>query len=141
MFLFSKFAVRLATAAKGHSIHKIVNWWQMCRQICSVTMDKQPKFRGTSEAPIQIDEPFFSGSRKYNRGRLEKGDKRRKCARKGDNDEDEFEEWGSMHDSAIYNDDSEAWLWVIGIYQSKEYVRFFRVQNRTQETVKVVLNK
>ena len=46
-----------------------------------------------------------------------------------------------MHDSAIYNDDSEAWLWVIGIYQSKEYVRFIRVQNRTQETVKVVLNK
>ena len=46
-----------------------------------------------------------------------------------------------MHDGAIYIDDSEAWLWVIGIYQSKEHVQFIRVQNRTQETLKLVLNK
>ena len=142
LFLFSQSTVRDAAAATGHSLHTIVNWWKMCRLICTLTMDKQPKFRGTSDAPIQIDESFFSGRRKYNSGRLQKGDKRRKCAQKEDgNDEDEFEEWVSMHDGTIYNDDSEAWLWVIGMYQSKEHVRSIRVQNRTQETVKLVLNK
>ena len=48
---------------------------------------------------------------------------------------------GSMHNGYIYNNDSEEWLWVIRIYQSTEYVRFTRVQNRTQEMVKLVLNK
>ena len=111
LFLFSQSTVRLATAATGHSSHTIGNWWQMCRQICSATMDKQQKFCGTSDAPIQIDESYFSGRRKYNRGRLQKGDKRRKHEEKeDDNDEDEFEDWGSMHDGAIYNDDSEEWL-------------------------------
>ena len=32
-------------------------------------------------------------------------------------------------------------FWVIGIHQSKKHVRFIRVQNRSQETVKLVLNK
>ena len=42
---------------------------------------------------------------------------REKCAQKEDDkDEDEFEDWGSMHDRAIYNDESEAWLWATGIY-------------------------
>ena len=69
-------------------------------------MDKQPKFRVTSGARIKIDELYFSGRRKYNRGRFQKGDKRRKPAQKDDDDDDdEFEEWGSMGDGALYNYD------------------------------------
>ena len=99
-------------------------------------MDKQPKFRVTSDETIRTDESIFSGRYKYNRHRLQKGDKRRKKAQtEDDNDEDEFEEWGCLQDGAIYSDDSEAWLSFIGMYQSRECVRFIRVQNRTEETV------
>ena len=63
----------------------------MSRQICSVTMGKQPKLRKTSDAPIQLDESLFSSRLKYNMSQHQKGDKRRKPPQKeDDNIDDKF---------------------------------------------------
>ena len=43
-----------------------------------------------------------------------------------------------LHDGAVFNEDGKDWVWVVGIYQSKERVSFIRVQNRAQETLRVV---
>ena len=45
------------------------------------------------------------------------------------------------HDGPVYNEDVDSWLWVVGLHVSNEKVRFVLVQNRTQETIKCVLDK
>ncbi len=65
-----------------------------------------------------------------------------------DIENDELEGWtdykkliDSIHDGAILNEDVSEWLWMVGIYLSKNRVRFVRLQDRTQHTVKIVMNK
>ncbi len=48
----------------------------------------EPKYEGTRDNPIQIDEPYLSGKRKYNRRRILSGD------RDSDNDDDAVNDWG-----------------------------------------------
>ena len=47
----------------------------MRRDVCSLAISKQPKLLGTVSIPIQINESYFSGKRKYNRGRVLSFDK------------------------------------------------------------------
>ncbi len=51
--------------------------------VCTGILDLQSKFVGTYQQPVQIDESYFSGRRKYGRGRVLHGEKLRK---KGDVD-------------------------------------------------------
>ena len=88
LWLFTKATMRDAAQASGHNYHTIVRWWEMCRLVCTGILDSEPKFVGTDSRPVQIDESYFAGRRKYNRGRLRHGD----SSRNGD-DDDELEEW------------------------------------------------
>ncbi len=133
-----KGTIRDAAQISGHSTHTIVNWWMMCRMVCTGILDIQPKFVGTDHQPVQIDESFFSGRRKYGRGRVLHGDK----SRKNDDDDGELEEWGAhRHYGAVNDEDASDWLSVVRIYSSNEIVRFLRVQNRKQETLRFVIEK
>ena len=92
---------------------------------------------GTTSHPLRVDESYFSGRRKYGRGRLANGDK---ICRKNGKD-DELEDWKIMpHDGAVFNNDADDWVLVVGIYESREKVRFIRVQNRTQKTLRFFEN-
>ena len=71
---------------------------------------------GTDDTPIQINESYFQGRRKYNRGRLQLGDKKKNESNASNSrGEDNREEKGP---------------WVFGLYESISSVRFYVDQNR-----------
>lgn len=43
-------------------------------EVFTISIENEPQYEGTEDQPIQIDKPVFSGTRKYNRGLLRKGD-------------------------------------------------------------------
>ena len=136
MFVLAPTTIRQAANYLNHSTKTIMQWWHLCRDVCTSTLDRQPLFMGTPNSPIQIDESFFSGRRKYNRGRLQIGDTTHRST------DFELEGWHeNQHEGAIFNEDVAAWLWVVGIYESRTRLRFIRVQDRTQRTLKLVINK
>lgn len=53
----------------------IYTWFKKIRNVCQLNLMNAPAMGGP-EWQIQIDESLFQGRRKYNRGRLRKGDKR-----------------------------------------------------------------
>ena len=68
----------LTDAAAAANVTKTtsIKWYSTCRQLCSAVESTLPKMTRNPDKPIQIDESYFSGRRKYNRGRLNKGDKK-----------------------------------------------------------------
>lgn len=93
----------------GHSRATLVDWLALCREVCAKAMEMQPKMRGDRETPVQVDESYHQGRRKYKRGRLLAGDK------KGMK-----EEFGP---------------WVVGLYSHAYDVRFELVPNRSSNTL------
>lgn len=59
LLLHTQCAIRQAAKATQHSTATIVRWWHTCRSVCSMAMDLEPKFEGTPEKPIQVNESFF----------------------------------------------------------------------------------
>ena len=60
----------------------------------------------------------------------------------------ELEDWDSAakrdtyyYDGPVFDQDVKDWLWVVGMYKSYEIVRFVRVKDRTEKTLKYVLDK
>ena len=127
---------------QGHGL----SWWRKCRFISTFLLNKQPKFVGTEQHPIEFDESYCSVRRKYNRGRLLNRDKF--------TDDDvgdemsELEDWDSAgkrsiyyYDGEVFNQDVKDWLWVVGMYNSYKNARSVRVKNRTERTFKYFLDK
>eukprot|EP00171_Calliarthron_tuberculosum_P022256 IDg22256t1 len=108
----------------GRSLGCIVDWYNLCREVCSKRMENEPRLIGTPGHPVQIDESYFSGRRKYNRGRLLSGNQVDVIVEDGNSDEDvldwndvapENEEDEAQEDSSI---DCKDWKWVFGLYSS-----------------------
>ena len=104
----------------GHSLETIVDWTAQCRQVCSLALKVLPKLSGTYGKPFQIDESYFSGRRKYGRGRLLQGDR-----------------------SNTYSNDGKRTNgpWVVGFYIDDSNVRFAEVPNRNGETLMQIIKK
>ena len=64
-----------AANAAGVSKSTAYFWFERCRQMCSTTQTPLPKMEGTADEPIQVDDSYFAGHRKYNRRIMAKGDK------------------------------------------------------------------
>ncbi len=64
-----------AAKAAGVSKNSVVKWYSACRQVGSLAEFMLHKILGTHNEPIQIDESYFAGRRKYSCGRLCKSDK------------------------------------------------------------------
>ena len=143
MWTYGRYTIREAALVSNHSQTSIVKYWVICRKVCTLIMDAQPKYVGTAEQPVQVDESFFHGRRKYGRGRLQSGDRK-----KNESDDFEFEDWASVaasgvhiYDGPKFQEDVDSWEWVVGTSESKHKVRFIRVQERDQYTLKAVLEK
>ncbi len=57
----------------GHSSSTVIDWLNLMREVCTHSVEAEPKMVGTAENPVQIDESYFSGRRKYGKGRLMRG--------------------------------------------------------------------
>jgi len=140
MFLYSRMTIAEASYATNHSTSTVTFYYKRFRKICTLSMNAEPKMYGTKENPVQVDESFFSGQRKYNKGRLLAGNKKKKYP---DDDNDDLPADWNEDDPKHYNfgKDDPRWCWVVGIYSSKTCVRFIRVRNRAGATIVPLIEK
>lgn len=108
----------------------------LCRDVYSKVLQRRSKYVGTFIAAVQIDEAYFSGWRKYNRGRLCKGDFKPKGEKQaqvevGVGNICKYVKLGNKRDFG----NRVIGPWLFGIYWSKNCVRFFVVPDRKQTTL------
>jgi hypothetical protein len=72
-FFLCETPIKYAETITGRSHSTLVDWYSMCREVCTKVIEKKGQMLGTAKEPIQIDEARFAGKRKYNRGRLLQG--------------------------------------------------------------------
>ena len=153
LWCYSGMTIAQAAKAAGVAKQTLCNWYAKCRHICSISELTIPKMKGTQTEPIQVDESYFSGRRKYNRGRLAKGDKRSSreyIARTMM--EIELSGWGDVEPCTDAVDEVEVrnyrtnygnqvvGPWVVGLYKSAKEVRFHIVPDRTAATLRSVVS-
>ena len=74
-FFLCETPIKYAETITGLSHSTLVDWYNMCREVCMKVIENKGQMLGTGEEPIQIDEARFARKRKYNRGRLLKGNR------------------------------------------------------------------
>jgi hypothetical protein len=72
-FFLCETPIKYAETITGRSHSTLVDWYNVCREVCTKVIEKKGQMLGTAEEQIQIDEVRFAGKRKYNRGRLLQG--------------------------------------------------------------------
>ncbi|XP_068232212.1 uncharacterized protein [Palaemon carinicauda] len=72
-FFVCETPIKYAEVITGRSHSTLVDWYNMCREVCTKIVQQKGQMVGTTTEPIQIDEARFAGRRKYNRGRLLQG--------------------------------------------------------------------
>ena len=112
----------------GRSKQTIVDWFNMCREVCSSIMEKRPQMIGTEDNPVQIDESYFSGKRKNNTGCLLQGNlpaERDRTISVANN---------RNHGNRVSGP------WVFGLYQGNN-CRYFWVERRDADTLIPLIEK
>eukprot|EP00102_Acyrthosiphon_pisum_P021188 XP_016658398.1 PREDICTED: uncharacterized protein LOC107883251 [Acyrthosiphon pisum] len=120
----------------GRSKNTIVDWYNLCRDIPVYCFSKREKMGGTG-CTVQIDESLFQGKKKYNRGRLQRGDHQplREISNSSneDSDENEIVRTNKNYGNRIVGP------WVFGICWKRPDLllerRFFIVEKRDRETL------
>lgn len=139
-WIYSISTVQQLMTRTGHARQTIIDWSNLMRQVCTLSINSQPKYRGTVLSPIQIHESTFSGRRKYNRGRLRAGDRRPKNESLLRSQDPSYLRYtnlgvasGRIKKKGRKNRDSQriGGKWVFGAYAGPNHVRFRVVQNRT----------
>ena len=106
-------------------LQSIVDWLNLCREVTSHAVESLSEMVGTPEQPIQVDEAYFSGRRKYNKGRLLEGD---------------IGMQSGCNRSNNYGDQVTG-PWVLCIYKSKENQRFVVLPDRKGTTLLPLIKK
>lgn len=97
LWVYSGMTLERAAKAAGVAKPTATAWFAKCRKVCTDSEMSLPKMHGTIDEPIQIDESYFAGRRKYNRGRLRVGDRRQPAERAARQEmEVDFANWGSV---------------------------------------------
>jgi len=101
----------------------------MCWEVCTKVIENKGQMLGTAEEQIQIDEAQFAGKRKYNRGRLLKGNRVPQSE-----DSDALLENNRNHSRRIDGP------WVFGLKQGLD-CRYFYVNHRDKETLVSIITR
>lgn len=121
----------------------VVDWFHHCRCTFAKTHELEPKFVGTDECTIEVDEACIAGKAKYKKDR-------RLSSNASDIDEEETEIVEPDNDDEMQPGDSEferfgendpTWRWVVSVYNGPEKVRYVRVPNRTTNTLLPIIAK
>lgn len=128
LWLNTTSTVRQMAAMTGLGTPTVLDWMNFCRNVCTVSLDKSPKMVGTNSHPVQIDESYHAGRRKYNRGRLNKGDKLKSTESNHDREQQNIGGPSSASDEA-------SGPWVFGACDSANHVRFKLVDDRRADTL------
>ena len=118
-WLFTQPTHRQLQAISGCSAPTLVDWLNLSREVCTHAILNAPKLKRTSSRPVQIDEGYFQGRRKYSRGRLLQGDYNANVQSNRKNN------YGSQVNGP----------WVLGVYESCCNVRFIVIPDRRSVTI------
>jgi hypothetical protein len=69
-FFLCESPIKYAETITAPSHSTLVDWYNMCQEVCTRFIEKKGQMLGTAEEPIQIDEARFAVKHKYSRGRL-----------------------------------------------------------------------
>jgi len=145
-WLYSRNTIEQAMQKTGLAKTTVIKWNRRCRTVCSKVLARQPKYIGSPEYPIQIDEAYFAGRRKYKKGRLRKGDIKPKGEDQAVKEENEgrvmtpYTVESSIQNKRNYGN-RVIGPWVFGIYKSKERVRFFVIPDRKGKTLIPIIKR
>ena len=128
MFTIDMPALRVVELT-GKSRGTVVDWFNMCREVCTTIMRRRPQMLGTHTSPIQIDEARLAGGRKYNRGRILQGDHPPQ-----ERDADVAVENQRNHGNRVDGP------WVFGLKQITD-VRCFHVVRRDRNTLLPIIQR
>ena len=129
VFLWTmELSVRKVHQLTGVSVTTVTKIFKRCRNVCSETLNKREKMRGTHEDPIQIDEARFAGRRKYNRGRLLTGDST--SSENSPESVDNNRNHGRRIDGP----------WVFGLLNGED-VRYFYIEKRNASTLLSIIHR
>ena len=112
----------------GYSTATVTTYLNRLREMCSRKCSERPKMIGTESEPVQIDETYTSGRRKYNRGRTLDGDARA--------EETESEARGRKRNGG----DRVSGYWVLGLYQKGD-ARYHTVPDRKASTLLQIIQR
>lgn len=152
LFVHTRCTFDAAVAMTGHSRATIFYWWNLFREVCTRTLDAQPMMHGTFENPVQIDESYFSGKRKYHRGSLLSYDKKAPREENSANSRSEvvvqvptIPDWHGEYPECpkgnINYGNRVAGPWVVGFYKSAITIRFTVVDDRKSTTLFLLIQK
>lgn len=115
----------------GRSRETICDWFNMCREVCTqiVSVENRGQMIGTNDQPVQIDEARFAGRRKYNRGRMLKGDHPANLI-----DSEAEVENNRNHGRRIDGP------WVFGLKKGLD-CRYFFVERRDRDTLQPIIQR
>ena len=143
-----------ACVAVGVSKQTIFRWYANCRWVCSMSESTLPKMLGTESEPIQVDESYFAGKRKYRKGKCLLGDLRADGEKEAQQEmEYEVLEAGTIDPGDDPGDELKRPVrpssygdkiigpWVVGVYKNKNEFRFFVVPDRKSHTLRAVLKR
>lgn len=135
-FIYSRDTLEEIMVKTGHNKHTICDWLNLCREVCTRVIRNQPKMVGTDEQPVQIDESYFQGRRKYNTGRLRDGDKVEEAEKKAKEAMRKKEKLGNNYELGRV-----VGPWVFGLYMSQRRFRFYVVQDRSGDTLSPLIHE
>lgn len=127
-FVYGKDTLDELEIKTGHSRPTLCDWLNFCREVCTTVVRRLPKMVGTTEQTVQIDESYFRGKRKYNKGRLLIGDQRAE-------EEKRLKEEMKKKEGIDYELGKVVGPWVFGLYMCPTRMRFYVVHDRTGDTL------
>ena len=162
LFVHSTMDNREVEHITGRCRNVTQTWWMRFRKVCAQTVRELPKMRSSKDRPIQIDESSFSGSRKYNKGRLlgrnkaKNGERAareelvRELALELESDIDLFGPDIDLTTVEMTQNKSRKRAsygnhvvgpWVLGLYYDKHNVRYFVVPDRSANTLTAIIQE
>ena len=127
LWLHTTSTLRQLHVVTGHSLQTLTDWSNLFREVCSISLRSLPKLIGSHEVPVQIDESYFRGRRKYNRERF--------LFSNLENNGNSSDEEGVADASQIPGP------WVLGICTAKSDVRFLIVPDRSANTLLYIIEE
>ena len=150
---YSRMTLDGAAVPSGVSKRTVSLWHNYCRAVCTATESVLLKMTGTAAQPIQIDESYFRGRRKYNRGKCRLGD----ITMPGEHEaraemEVEIAEAGAQEPGNEYEIEEVRARpssygnrviepRVVGLYKNSAEFRFFVVPDRKSRTLRDLLRR
>jgi transposase-like protein len=138
LYLFATDVSRWQAAIMaGVSANTIGVWYNFCRDVCLIALDRAPKMGGEGEL-IEIDESLFGATGKYRRGRMLAGDVRDRNRHhdptNNDNDAEGPRNYGNLvqHDKWVFG---ICWWRGAGKDSESNEVRYVSVQRRDADTL------